>query len=78
MGPLFQVKCKPDNRRLMCQTEVDKKEWEMETQIIFTPEGLTSVVTNKKANVSMKVFYKRMADPWLAKRKKLLLMRNLM
>ena len=61
---------------ILCKTEVPKKEWEVETKVMFTPEGITAVVTNKKENVSMGIKYKRMIDPWATKKKKMLLLKK--
>ncbi len=49
----------------------------MEARAKFTPEGLEVAVTNAKDGISMTVKYSRMPDPWVSKKRKLLLAKKL-
>ena len=62
---------------IYCHTEVPRKDWAVETRVMFTPDGITAVMTNKKENISMSVKYSRMIDPWAAKKKKFLMAKKL-
>ncbi len=53
------------------------KSWEVESQLMFTPTGLTVTVTNRETGASMTIRYSRMADPWTLKKKKMLKLKNI-
>jgi hypothetical protein len=69
-----KLQCQNTSQNILtCQSDVQNFDWHVDTKLIFTPEGITVIITNRKKKVSMTAFYVRAVDPWAHKKKKLLL-----
>ena len=62
---------------IMFSVEVPAKDWDVESKITFTGDGITAVMTNKKCNVSTTCYYVRQGDPWTLKKRRFMLIKKL-